>query len=111
MWGAATQPVRQRTDRKSRLGDPASRPSLEARLLGWHGDNRSALMTFEQHVASLEQRIARAERARDRWRVLLDQERYLQACSKVSALGVQLELLRERQECAAHRLPGPGVDS
>ena len=68
-------------------------------------------MTFEQEIASLGQRIARAEHARDRWRASGNQEQYLQACSTVSALDLQLDLLRETQHRDADRLPGPSAGS
>jgi len=68
-------------------------------------------MTFEQEIASLRQRIARSEHARDRWRASGDQERYLEACSMVSALDLQLDLLRETQHRDADRLPGPSAGS
>ena len=68
-------------------------------------------MTVEQEIASLGQRIARAEHARDRWRASGNQEQYLQACSTVSALDLQLDLLRETQHRDADRLPGPSAGS
>jgi hypothetical protein len=68
-------------------------------------------MTFEQQIASLRQRIARAEHARDRWRASGNQEQYLQAGSTVSALDMQLDSLRETQQPDADRMPGPGAGS
>jgi hypothetical protein len=68
-------------------------------------------MTLEQEVHSLTQRIAKAERARDRWRALGDHERYLEACSMVSALDLQLESVRHQQLREADRLPGPSAGS
>ncbi len=64
-------------------------------------------MTFEQELAQLRQRVANAERARDRWRAAGDQELYLEACSTVSALDMQLDLLRESKPRDADRLSGP----
>jgi hypothetical protein len=68
-------------------------------------------MSFEQELASLKQRIAKAENARDRWRAAGHQELYLEACSMVSALDVQLDVLRETQRRDADRLPGPSAGS
>jgi hypothetical protein len=68
-------------------------------------------MTFEQELASLKQRIARAEHARDRWRASGKQELYLEACSTVSALDVQLDSLCETRQRDADRLPGPSAGS
>ncbi len=68
-------------------------------------------MTFEDEIASLRQRIARAEHARDRWRASGNQEQYLEACSTVSALDLQLDSLRETQHLDADRLPGPTAGS
>lgn len=68
-------------------------------------------MTFEQELASLKQRIAKAETARDQWRIAGRQEQYLEACSTVSALDLQLDRLCETQQLAADRLPGPGAGS
>jgi hypothetical protein len=68
-------------------------------------------MTFEQQVASLTQRIENAERACDRWRLVGQQERYMEACSTVSALDVQLTTLRATQHPGGGRLPGPNSGS
>ncbi|MCE4558240.1 hypothetical protein [Pelomonas cellulosilytica] len=68
-------------------------------------------MTFEQEVNSLKQRIARAEHARDRLRASGDQEQYMQACSMVSALDLQLESLLDTQPREEERLPGPNAGS
>ncbi|MCY4744018.1 hypothetical protein NYO99_03440 [Pelomonas sp. UHG3] len=57
-------------------------------------------MKFEQELASLKQRIARAERACDHWRTAGEQEQYMQACTTVSALDLQLDRLYERQHVA-----------
>jgi hypothetical protein len=48
-------------------------------------------------IAVLRQRIAKAESDRDTWRAAGRQENYLEACSMVDALGVQLDQI-ERSE-------------
>lgn len=50
---------------------------------------------------SLEDRIAKAESERDRWRLCGSQEKYLEACSMVDALELQLEAL--------NKAPSPSV--
>ena len=50
-------------------------------------------MTHHEEVASLKQRLAKAENERDAWRASGRQESYLEAYSKVEALEVQLEQL------------------
>ena len=51
-------------------------------------------MTIEMDVAALQQRIAKAETDRDTWRASGMQENYLEACSMVDALTLQLDLER-----------------
>ena len=51
-------------------------------------------MTIEIDVAILQQRIAKAEADRDIWRASGMQENYLEACSMVDALTLQLDLER-----------------
>lgn len=51
-------------------------------------------MTIEMDVAALQQRIAKAETDRDTWRASGMQENYLEACSMVDALNLQLDLER-----------------
>lgn len=54
-------------------------------------------MTFEEDVAALERHIESEEAKRDSWRAAGSQERYMEACSMVDALELQLEkLLRIR---------------
>ena len=50
-------------------------------------------MTIDIDVAILQQRIATAEAARDTWRSCGMQEHYLEACSTVDALNLQLDEL------------------
>ncbi|XHS77376.1 hypothetical protein ACFJGW_16860 [Burkholderiaceae bacterium UC74_6] len=65
-------------------------------------------MSFEHDFDALNQRIAKAERERDAWRAVgvAGEERYLEACSNVGALSLQLERLCEEQGSMATRLPG-----
>lgn len=48
-------------------------------------------MTFHQDIAALKDRIAKAESERESWRISGMQEKYLEACSVVDALALQLE--------------------
>lgn len=48
-------------------------------------------MTIQSDIAVLQQRIVKAEADRDAWRSAGRQENYLEACSMVDALGVQLD--------------------
>jgi len=66
-------------------------------------------MTFQHDLAALKQRLARAEMARDALRGRGGQEQYLEACSRVSALTLQLDRLYLSQPRKATRLPGPGA--
>jgi hypothetical protein len=67
-------------------------------------------MTFKHELASLNQRIAKAERARDAWRATTGgQAQYLEACSAVGALSLQLEVLHQSRFAMATRLPSPSA--
>ncbi|MGM9481843.1 hypothetical protein ACS5PN_11725 [Roseateles sp. NT4] len=68
-------------------------------------------MTFADDVDSLNHRIAKAETARDAWRATGGQEQYLEACSLVSALTLQLDQLFEERAGMAARLPSPSTDA
>lgn len=52
-------------------------------------------MTFQEDIAAMQVRIAKAESERDSWRVSGMQEKYLEAYSMVEALELQLEQLRQ----------------
>jgi hypothetical protein len=52
-------------------------------------------VAFHEDIAALEDRIARAESERNTWRISGIQEKYLEACSMVDALELQLERLRQ----------------
>jgi hypothetical protein len=51
-------------------------------------------VTIEFNIATLQRRIARAEADRDTWRASGRQENYLEACSMVDSLNLQLDGLR-----------------
>jgi len=77
-------------------------------------------MSFDQDIANIRERIARAEFDRDHWRTSGRQEKYLEAYSMVEALELELDLLRrERFAVAAsserlsqsHALPAAKADS
>jgi hypothetical protein len=76
--------------------------------VGWAHETRSAstsaatgrAVTLDIDVAVLQQRIAKAEADRETWRASGMQENYLEACSMVDALNVQLDDL----ERAARRV-------
>lgn len=61
-------------------------------------------MSFQEELAALRERIAKAESERDRWRSAGSQEKYLEAYSTVEALELQLERLR-------HAGPAPALKS
>lgn len=48
-------------------------------------------MTFKDDIAALELRITQEEEKRDAWRIAGPEEKYLEACSMVEALELQLE--------------------
>jgi hypothetical protein len=54
-----------------------------------------AVMSFQEDIAAIQVRIAKAESERDSWRVSGRQEKYLEAYSMVEALELQLERLRQ----------------
>ena len=58
-------------------------------------------MTIDINVAVLQRRIAKAEADRDIWRASGMQENYLEACSMVDALNLQLDLERTVQRLEA----------
>ncbi|TAK84763.1 MAG: hypothetical protein EPO20_13035 [Betaproteobacteria bacterium] len=62
-------------------------------------------MTFREEVADLQARIAKAESERDTWRTSGMQENYLAAYSRVDALELQLERLRQEGLLARSREP------
>ena len=51
-------------------------------------------------MAALRDRIAKAESERDAWRASGMQEKYLEACSMVEALELQLDQLRQAANTA-----------
>lgn len=51
-------------------------------------------MSFDDPIAAAQARITKAESERESWRVSGRQEKYLEACSMVDALELQLEGLR-----------------
>jgi hypothetical protein len=58
-------------------------------------------MSFQEDIAALQVRIAKAESKRDNWRVSGMQEKYLEAYSVVEALELQLDLLRQAARLGA----------
>ncbi len=69
-------------------------------------------MNPSHELASLKQRIANAERSRDAWRAagLAGEEHYLEACTTISALTLQMDKLHETLPRKAAPLPGPNGD-
>jgi hypothetical protein len=53
------------------------------------------VVSFQDDIAAIQVRIAKAESERDSWRVSGMQEKYLEAYSMVEALELQLEQLRQ----------------
>lgn len=71
-------------------------------------------MTLREELLAVQQHIARAETERDAWRAAGVQEKYLEACSMVEALGLQLDRLRASALPALLRSPAipiPGSDA
>jgi len=58
-------------------------------------------VTIDINLAVLQRRIAKAEAERDTWRASGMQENYLEACSMVDALNLQLDLERTVQRLDA----------
>jgi len=58
-------------------------------------------MTFQEDIAAMQLRIAKAESERDSWRVSGMQEKYLEAYSMVEALELQLDLLQQAASLGA----------
>lgn len=53
-------------------------------------------MTFKEEIAALRGRIAKAESDRDTWRASGMQEKYLEAYSRVDALELELDRMRQQ---------------
>lgn len=66
-------------------------------------------MTFQQEIAALRARIAKAQSDRDTWRTSGRQENYLEAYSRVEALELQLERLRQEGLRSFARTPPPAA--
>ncbi len=66
-------------------------------------------MTLHEEITTLQARIAKAESERDTWRTSGMQENYLAAYSRVDALELQLERLRQEglRSSARNREPAP----
>jgi len=52
-------------------------------------------MTLHEEISALQGRIAKAQSERDTWRSSGMQEKFLEACSRVDALELDLERLRQ----------------
>ena len=57
--------------------------------------NPSSSLNQEKDIAAMQERIARAAVERDTWRASGMREKYLEACSMVEALELQLDGLRQ----------------
>jgi hypothetical protein len=57
--------------------------------------NPSSRLNQEKDIAAMQERIARAAVERDTWRASRMREKYLEACSMVEALELQLDGLRQ----------------
>lgn len=64
-------------------------------------------MTFQEEIAAVQLRIAKAKSDRDTWRISGMQDNYLEAHSLVDALELQLERLRQEGLRAFARAPEP----
>src|SRR5688572_22098765 len=79
--------ARTKWSRASFFGASAHRPVLRLRA--------TCGMTFQDEITDLRARITRAESQRDRRQASGMQEKYLEACSLVQALELQLEGMRQ----------------
>ena len=57
--------------------------------------NPSPSLNQQKEIAAMQERIARAATERDTWRASGMEEKYLEACSMVEALELQLDGLRQ----------------
>lgn len=64
-------------------------------------------MTLQEEIAALQARIVKAQSERDTWRTTGMQEHYLEAYSRVEALELQLERLRQEGLRSFARAPEP----
>ena len=55
----------------------------------------SSILNQQKDIAAMQERIARAATERDTWRASGIEEKYLEACSMVEALELQLDGLRQ----------------
>lgn len=55
----------------------------------------SSSLEQKKDIAAMQERIARARVERDTWRASGMEEKYLEACSMVEALEIQLDRLRQ----------------
>jgi hypothetical protein len=65
-------------------------------------------MTFNEEIADLKQRLAKAESDRDTWRTSGMQEKYLESCSLVDALELQLDGMQREGLRISARAPRTG---
>ena len=66
-------------------------------------------MTFDAAIAAIKARLATAESGRDTWRLSGMQEKYLESCSMVEALELQLEQIEKaaRESVSSGDAAGP----
>lgn len=58
-------------------------------------------MTFDAAIAAIKPRLAKAESERETWRAAGTQEKYLESCSMVDALALELEQLEQSKRLMA----------
>jgi hypothetical protein len=61
-------------------------------------------MSFDQEIADILARIAKAEFQRDHWRICGRQEKYLEAYFQVDVLGLELDRVRKQRIEAAWKV-------
>ena len=61
-------------------------------------------MSFDQEIADIRARIAKAEFQRDHWRISGRQEKYLEAYFQVDVLGLELDRVRKQRIAAAWKV-------
>ena len=61
-------------------------------------------MSFDQEIADILTRIAKAEFERDHWRISGRQEKYLEAYFRVDVLGLELDRVRKQRIESARKV-------
>jgi len=106
--GGSTEPVMLRDPdvRDGADGALAHRPHRAALPHSRHAAAVEPVMTFQQDIDSIRSRLLEAESERNGWRMTGLQEKYIEACSTVEALELQLDERLTQQAGQAPAVPG-----